>query len=525
MSRVSRARAAAVILLFIAAALPAPARAAEKRTVVYAFPVNAGPLDPHAYAPNQIYAQEMLYEPLVTLDAGGDAQPCLAEKWEVDGDGLVYTFILRKGVVFSDGTPFTADAAVKNFRRVLADKPLHGWIGLTEKIVDVRAPDERTLRISLSEPYAATLADLSLPRPYRFLSPGAFAEDGTFLKPVGTGRWKLAETKPGESDLFERNENYWGKAADADAVLVRVIPDAVTRAVALLSGQLDLAFGIGQVPFEFFARVFPESGMTTAVSPPAGTAAAALNTARTPTDDPAVRRALQHAVDKDDLVRGAFLGVQPRADSFFAPGTPFCDVPPEPYAYDPARANALLDEAGWALAPGESVRAKNGAQLEIDFCFSADDSSQKTVAEILRAQAAAAGIRLNLIGEEPAAFERRQHSGDFGMIMTATWGHPFEPHAVLAAMRAPGHADYPAQSGLPSKAKIDAAITRALQTTDDAERRSLYADVLRTLRDEAVYIPLYHPVLLAAYRKDKLDGVRFAPGRYTVPFADFVKKD
>ena len=109
--------------------------AAERSRLVYSCGSNAGgDLSPHQYSSNQMYAQDMIYEPLVRYAVSGEIEPCLAESWEVSPDGKVYTFHLRRGVTFSDGTPWNARAAKANFDAVMANAGRHEWLGLTGEI-------------------------------------------------------------------------------------------------------------------------------------------------------------------------------------------------------------------------------------------------------------------------------------------------------------------------------------------------------------------------------------------------------
>lgn len=518
-----------VLLAAVAWFSQAPGSAAAKGggALMYSFMSNVGPLNPHLYSPNQMFAQEMVYEGLVALGENGAILPALAERWEVSADGLEYRFHLRPGVLFSDGAAFNAEAVVSNFTAVMDNAKRHAWLPLTEKIESFRAEGPLLFVLRLKSSYYPALDDLALPRPFRMLSPAAFPDDGRtkngIKKAAGTGPWKLARTVLGEYDLFERNDGYWGQKARAERVLVKVIPDPLSRAVALETGEIDLVYGIGQISFDIFARFRSDTRYVTAVSNPAGGMVLAVNSGQGSTAELAVRKALQHAADKSAIIKGVLLGTQTRADTLFSPLVPYCDVGLEPYAHDPAKAAALLEDAGWLLPAKGKYRVKNGQELAVDFCFVGNDAVQKAIGEVLQAQCARAGIRLNLVGEEEDSFLRRQKDGSFGMIVNATWGPPFEPHAMIGSMRHPSHADYMAQAGLPMKAEIDRNIDAALASTDAAERQALYADILTTLHEQAVYLPVFYFSSLSVYKKNSLDGVCFAPGKTKIPFESFAK--
>ncbi|MDR1986827.1 MAG: nickel ABC transporter substrate-binding protein [Treponema sp.] len=518
----------AVILAFVLLSCnkaPAGQTGGEPGTgaIIYSHPSNVGPLNPHMYSPSQMFAQVMLYEALVQLNDDGTIGPALAESWDISPDGTVYTFHLREDVKFTDGEPFNADAVILNFKTVMDNAARHDWLGIIGKIEKFEAAGPYDFRLTLNSPYYPCLDDLALPRPFRFLSPKAFPDEGDTSKgiksPIGTGPWKLVETKLGEYDLFERNDAYWGGKPKPAKVLVKVIPDPVTRALAFESGDINFIYGMGQINYDTFNRLQNSQGVTAAISGPQGTTTIALNSAKGPTAELAVRQALQHLTHKAEIIRGITLGTQIPADFYFDPGIPYCDVGLSPYPYDAGKAAELLDKAGWTLPAGKNIREKNGVPLEIDFCFVGNNAAEKSIAEVLQGQALKLGVSLNLLGEEQDSFYARQKSGDFGMIFSDTWGPPYEPHAMVSSMLVPSHADYMAQLGLPMKKQLDDHIRRVFVTTDVTERAALYKDILTTLHEQAVYLPLFYNTMFEVHRTAELSNVGFGPDRYYIPFS------
>ncbi|MDR2302722.1 MAG: ABC transporter substrate-binding protein, partial [Deltaproteobacteria bacterium] len=299
----------------------------REETIVYSFPDNAGPLNPHEYSPSMMYGQQLLFEPLVDIDNSGKVIACLAERWEISQDGKTYTFKLREGVVFSDGAPFNAQAVAMTFDAVMKNAAEHNWLGVTNFIESFKAVSPTEFELKLKSPYGPALLDLATPRPFRMLSPNQFPADGDTFKsgikaPIGTGPWKRTQVALGEYDLFERNDLYWGEKAKAKYLLVKVIPDPMGRAMAFEAGEIDLIYGEGQINFDVFDRFAKIPGVVTQVSPPMGTMALAMNTAKVPTNDLAVRQALEHAVDKNEVSKGVSLSAYPTADFLFSPDIP-----------------------------------------------------------------------------------------------------------------------------------------------------------------------------------------------------------
>ncbi len=502
--------------------------------LVYSWSGDPGPLNPHLYSPNQMFAQALLYEPLVRYRADGSIQPWLAQNWEISADGRDYTFHLRRGVVFSDGTPFDAGAVKQNIDAVLRNHQRHQWLELINQLYKsdqsgtpaVEVVDPHTVKLHLLAPYYPVLQELALIRPLRFLSPQAFPPDNDTAsgigRPVGTGPWVLQEYRRGEYAVFSRNDSYWGEAPRIKELVVKVISDSNARAIAFETGAIDLIYGAGghgggQLGLETFTRFAAQPNVATSISAPLATRLLALNSGRFPTDELAVRQAIQFAVDKDSLVKHIFLGIEPRADTLFAPGMPYCDLGLPAYRYAPEKAVALLEQAGWRLPDSGEYRLKNGRELSLELCFVGNDSIQKAVAEVMQDFLRRVGIRAVLRGEEEDAFLARQKNGRFGMIFGDTWGAPYDPHSFCSAMRSPSHADYQAQSGLPMKEQIDKAIGQVLVSTGEAERRQFYRFILTTLHDQAVYLPISYMTSIMVHRPQLQDG-GFGATKYEIPF-------
>lgn len=496
---------------------PRPGRAAAPGRLVFSWPGHAGLPHPHLYSPNQMYAQAMLYEPLVRYVEGGEVAPALATAWRQEEDGRAWVFALRPGVRFSDGTPFDAAAVVANVEAVLRNRPRHAWLELVARIEGAEAVDAGTVRLRLRGPYHPTLLELALIRPLRFASPAALRPDGTLAAPIGTGPWRLAETVRGQHDRFLRNETHWGRRPALEEVLVRVLGDANTRALALETGEIDLAYGTDQIDADSFRRFAADRRFRTAVSSPLATRLLAVHSGRFPTDDLAVRRAIAQAVDRAALVRHVLLDTEPAAEALFAENFPHTGLGLRAPPFDRAAAAAALEAAGWALPPGGRVREKDGRALSLDLCFIGGDALQKALAEAIQGDLARVGIAARLVGEDEGTFLGRQKSGAFGMIFADTWGAPYDPHAFLGAMREPAHADYQAQSGLPMKAEIDRRIGAVLATTDPAARAAEYRWLLTTLHEQAVYVPISF-LTNKLVQRATLGPVPFGDTRYEIPF-------
>ncbi len=438
-----------------------------------------------------MYAQSILYDTLVSNTEDGYVG-CLAEDWTISEDGRPYTFNSRDCVTFSDGTPCDANAILANFNAILENRERHTWLEMMNLLVGVSAPDEDTFVIEMSEPYYPMLTELACIRPFAMISPNCMI-DGSTMNGVngyiGTGPYVLTDFVTDEYAVFERNEHYWGEAPAIQKITVKVIPDNQTRIMALENGEIDLIFGKNMIDADAISQYLDSDKFTVGLSDPTSTRHIVMNTTHDILGDTAVRKALQHATNRQAISEGIFYGLEPAADTLYSATVPYCDVGLEPYAYDTEGSGPPSDEAGWVMGSDKGGRSKNGQKLELDLLYNSDSVTEKTISEYLQSEYLKLGISLNIHGEEEQSYRDNMKAGNFDMVFNICWGMPYDPQSSLAAMRAPVYGDYAAQQGLEDKAEIDQAITDILTSTDEAERQELYDFVLTRLHEDAVYIP------------------------------------
>ena len=476
-------------------------------------------LNPHLYA-GEMYAQSILYDTLVSITANG-YEGCLAESWDISEDGCTYTFHIRPNVLFSDGEKCDANAILANFSAILENRERHTWLEMMNLLVGVSAPDENTFVIEMSEPYYPMLTELGCIRPFAMISPNCMTNGSTkdgVNGHIGTGPYVLTDFVTDEYAVFERNENYWGEAPAIRKITVKVIPDNQTRIMALESGEIDLIFGKNMIDADAISQYLDSDKFTVGLSDPTSTRHIVMNTTHEILGDPAVRKALQHATDRQTISDGIFYGLEQPADTLYATTVPYCNVGLKPYEYSTETAVQILDEAGWVLG-SDKMRAKDGKQLALDLLYNSDSVTEKTIAEYLQSEYLKLGISMTIHGEEEQSYRDNMKAGNFDMVFNICWGMPYDPQSSLAAMRAPVYGDYAAQQGLEDKAGIDDAITRILTSTDENERQELYKSVLTNLHEDAMYLPLTYECNKALYTS-ALHGVHFGTDQYDVPFAD-----
>lgn len=476
-------------------------------------------LNPHLYA-GEMYAQSILYDTLVSITEDG-YEGCLAESWTISEDGKIYTFKIRDGVTFSDGTVCDANAILANFNAIIENKNRHTWLEMMNLLVGVSAPDDHTFVIELSEAYYPMLTELGCIRPFAMISPNCMIDGSTkdgVSGYIGTGPYVLTDFETDQYAVFERNENYWGEKPEIERITVKVIPDNQTRIMALESGEIDLIFGKNMLDADAISQYVDSDKFEVALSNSTSTRHIVLNTTNEILSDTAVRQALQHATNRTAISEGIFYGLEQPADTLYAATVPYCDVELTPYEYSTETASSMLDEAGWIMG-SSGIREKGGKKLELDLLYNSDSVTEKTISEYLQSEYLKLGISLNIHGEEEQSYRDNMKAGNFDMVFNICWGMPYDPQSSLAAMRAPVYGDFAAQQGLADKKEIDQAITDILTTTDEEERQELYRFVLTRLHEDAVYIPLTFECNKALYTKN-LQGVHFGTDQYDVPFSD-----
>lgn len=497
------------------------------KTLTVAITEDVGTLNPHSYG-SPMCVQSLLYEG-ITRYVDDKVAPGIAESWEISDDGLEYTFHLDKDNVFSDGTPVNAEIVKKNYDAVLKYREDHNWMEMMNVIDKVEVVDDYTVKFTLTAPYDGLLQELAFARPNRIGAEAMFPADGdtkeTIAEPIGSGPWKLSDRVEGQWALFERNENYHGTVPDFKYLKLIVIPDMNTAANSLKAGEVDMIYDLAGHGTEMTGDTFNElknSGFAAELSDPVSTNTIALNSADGATKELEVRQAISHAIDKDSLAQNIYSGMVDTADYLMSKDTTYCNFDDlTVYEHDEEKAKEILEKAGWVM--DGDYRKKNGEELKLTFLYEGNNDAIKNLGQALQANLKKVGINVELKPEDSTVFYESQEKGLFNMIQSETWGMPFDPYSYFSSFRHPSHADYAAQSGISEKAEVDAAVSEMLNATDTkvAEEKSHY--VLKTLSDEAVYVPLVYTQVPYVYNSDVVDNVSFNT-TVDVQFEEFKAK-
>lgn len=353
-------------------------------TLIYATGTDALTLDPQFVTdvPTSRVVMQ-IHETLVKYDLDMNIVPGLAEAWEVSSDRLTWTFRLRKGVKFQDGTPFNAEAVKYTFDRIADPATASPRKSSAGMIKSVKVLDDYTVAITTLKPFGPLLAQLTAYN-LAILSPTQAKKLGKKYaqNPAGTGPFKLESWAPGEKVVLARNEEYWGKKAYLDKVVFKVVPEDATRVMLLLSGEADV---IASVPTVLLDKLRQSKDVKVVREKGFRTIYIGLNNKVKPFDDIRVRKAVSHAIQPEAIVQGVLKGVGTLGGSFESPAIPGAIQGLKPYPYDPARTKKLLAEAGYPNGFTTSLYTPTGRYL-----------MDRQVAEAVQGQLKEVGIKAEI---------------------------------------------------------------------------------------------------------------------------------
>ena len=445
-------------------------------------------LDPHTVtAQNDFRILVNLYDGLVRYAPGTlEVEPALAERWEISEDGRTYSFHLREGVTFHDGTPLDAEAVVFNFERMLdEDHPFHdtGPFPLSfffSEVESVRATGPLTVEFRLQEPFAPFLSNLAYPTGL-IVSPAAVEKYGQDFgrHPVGTGAFRFVEWESQSRVVAERNPDYWGGAPALEAVVFRPIGDANTRVAEMLAGGLDVMV---EVPPDGLASFRDDEDYVVHEQAGPHLWFLILNTREGPFREKAVRQAANYAIDKRALVEDILQGTAEVAAGPTPPAFAWAhDEALQPYPHDPDKARALLEQAGY---DGEELvfYVPQGGSGMLD---------PVTMATAIQADLAAVGMEVRIETYEWNAYLATVNAGLEGkadMAEMAWMTNDPDTLPFLALRSGAMPADGGFNSGYYDNPEVDELLEQARRTTDQEERAALYREMQRIVHEDAPWV-------------------------------------
>ena len=461
-------------------------------------------LDPHVGGnyPQALVSTQYL-ESLVSKDANGDVVPWLADSWEEASDGLSWTFTLKDGVTFTDGTPFDAAAVAANVAHLQDPTTLSstGYLALG-KVTGVEAVDARTARFDLREPDSALLESLSQPW-LAMESPDALtrSQEVNCESPVGTGPFAVESWTKQQQVVLTRNDDYSSPPADAghqgpaylDEIVWRFIPDSASRYAALQAGQVDV---IDNAQPDTLVAAAKDDSLDEIDAPrPGASNRIELNAGKAPFDDPAVREAFIRGVDVDSGIDSLFFGTAKRSYSPLSSVEPLAFSDESLFDVDTDAANDLLDRAGWTTRDADGYRTKDGVRLAATFPVSTNQSipAEQSLFEQVQAGAKDLGFDVTLEPLDLSSWYGALAANEYDLVSAPYTKVGPDVLRILYDSDGitPAPSGYFANLSQTSDPALDDLLTRASETSDADERADLYQQAQQTVLESRTVLPLY----------------------------------
>ena len=437
-------------------------------------------LDPTSAAAGAI--DQVLYsnvfEGLTRFGSDGSVNPGLAESWEISEDGLTYTFKLRSGVSFHDGSALDAGDVVFSLDRARAEDSVNAQKALFANIASVAAVDDTTVAVTLSKPQGNFLFNMA------WGDAVIVAEESIGdikNNPVGTGAFKFDDWKQGDSITLVRNDAYWGEAAKLDGATFKFISDPTAAFAAMMAEDIDAFYSYhapeNLVQFEADPRFTVLAGNTE------GETIMAINNKLPPFDNKLVRQAVSHAIDRSAIIDGAMFGYGTPIGSHFAPHNPaYVDLTGNS-EYDPEKAKALLAEAGFADGFTTTLKLP-------------PPSYARRGGEIIAAQLREVGIETEISNLEWAQWLEQAFKGyDFGLTIVS---HT-EPMDIGIYARPEYYFQY-------DNADFQTLISDLDVENDPAKRTEMMQKAQKIISEDYVNAYLFQLALTSVVRSD-LQGI------------------
>ena len=431
-----------------------------------------------------------IYESLLQFqDDNTEIEPCLAESWTISDDGLVYTFKLRQGVVFHDGTPFNAQAVKFNIDRQMPENlvPKMSYAPLVfGDVVSSEVLDDYTIRITLKKPSTPFLRNMAMCFAAPIASPTALQKYNNNLmeNPVGTGPYKLVAWDRGQQLILTTNEDYWGEKPAIQNVIYRIMKETSARVVALNNGEVDIINGIDANVIDQIKNagnlIFQDEGNNVNYM---------VYNCRDGyiTSDREVRRALAQAINVPELVKSLYKGYADYATTFFPTFMAGYDETIQPIAYDPEAAKKTLEQKG----------VKELKILTYSNARYYNTVGGQVLAEAIQGYLAQVGVTATIDVYDWATFKSKLLTDAWDLSFIGWVGDNGDPDNFINILAVD---DPISNQGLWLNQEFIDLINKAVALPDGPERAEVYKQAERVLNEDVGVLPISHAQTLAAYR-------------------------
>lgn len=437
-------------------------------------------------------------------------EPLLASSWEISKDRLSYVFHLRKDVKWHDGTPFTADDVVFSYNAIKDPKVAAAHLqGYYKDVRSYTKIDSHTVRCEYSKPYFLAFEFCSgIPIVAKHVfEKGDFNKNPAGRKPVGTGPYVFESWETGREITVRKNPGYWGVPAGLEKIVYSVILDPTVKLQLMRKQELDFASLLPlqwsrQTCDDSFGRKFRRAAYTTP-----GYSYIGWNSKKPYFSDRRVRRAMTHLVDRETILKKILLGLGETVTTTFFVNSPEYPGDVEPYPYDPKKARALLDEAGWRDTDGDGTRDKDGVEFRFEFLLPSGSQTGEKISTILKEELSRSGIEMIIRKIEWAVFIQNVNERRFDAV-TLGWslGVETDPYQLWHSSQAETGSNFVGFAN----PRADALIERAREEFSRPERVKMYREFSRILREEQPYTFLFARKSTVAVHR-RFSGVALYP--------------
>lgn len=472
--------------------------AAEKTDLVIAVDADVETLHPTDFSTTtELNVLNQIYDTLMYMNPDGlhDPEPRVAESYEISEDGLDYTFHLRSGITFHDGTPVTADDVVFSIELYKASEYQGSQISM---LSSVEATDESTVVCHLDSPYAPFLEGILSPnicsKAYYESDPDAFVTD-----PMGCGSYKFVSRATGSNIVLTANEDYYRGAPAIKDIKFEVIPEAATKAIALQTGEV----GFADIDSSVLAQLQANPAITITEVPTSSFCYVSMNLEKEPFNDVKVRQAINYAINRENLVAVCYDGEAEVNSNICAKNRNGYSEEQLQYTYDPEKAKELLAEAGITTPYnlGEILVAEKYSNL----------------ATVIQNDLQAVGLEVTIAVKEFNAYIGDLTSGNYS-ITALNMTLEGDTQSLEMAFTT----DYigTANNARYSDAEMDELFNQTRSETDADKRQEFFNQILCKAQDEAIYAVLCNPLTLYAYNSElKCPEFAFEGNYYVYDFA------
>lgn len=479
-----------VALALLVTAFAQPKMGGVLRAGMQTDPVGLDPHTTQATATRNML--ENVYDTLVMFDSQMQIVPALAESWETSEDGLTWTFTLRQGVTFHDGSALKASDVAFSLNRIKDPALASPRSGDFEVVESVTAPDDSTVVITLTSPFSPLLSKLAQSLNVIVSEAVANANNNDLNNVVvGTGPFTFVEYVPQTKLELAKNPNFWGTDADGnqlpylDGIIFQFYPEPTARTTAIQTGNADW---IEYVPAADVEILRADSNLQVIGGLSNNFRTIYLNVTRPPFDNKLVRQALSYAIDEQAIVDVALFGTGGvAATGTTVPVGQFYAIESSPYnGRDVERAKELLTEAGFADG------------FEFDLYVTSTYDFLRTPAEIIQSNLAEIGVTVNIVAEDWNVYLPKVLEHDFTATILGESGQSDPDDFLYDVFRTEGGGNL----GLYSNPELDALLDQGRQVADQEERKAIYLQAQELILDEAPQIFLFHSAQYEALRSN-----------------------